>query len=380
MNENWSEIVEILKNSLDDNYSKSELIFAVENCFRILGWRKANGSLVKKYSLSNSSTIDIVLSKYNKECAQFELIPVFVEEDGLNIKIETIDSVMKELLSDAALSFGKRIIFFYHNPQNMICKKEISLEQEDIDGIQMSDLFLYQRFNKSLVQEYITSLNEKNDPLVKLRLDIRRLMDDKMIVKSIFSDFLEHLGHDRAIIEEEMHNFEISILSNPSNTRNLINPSQNTKDTTRYSFNGSPFYPKKRFVLAVVKQYVNDHPDITYDELERIFPSEMISKKRGVIRPLSVVQEWIQNNPDLSSRFFLETEELITLSDGLQYTIYNQWALKQFNKFLEVARYIYVVNSDKNIKEEKEYITEQLCESVLHISKESLESFVKKKS
>ena len=106
----------------------------------------------------------------------------------------------------------------------------------------------------------------------------------------------------------------------------------------------------------------------------------MISKKRGVIRPLSVVQEWIQNNPDLSSRFFLETEELITLSDGLQYTIYNQWGLKQFNKFLEVARSIYVVNSDKNIKEEKECITEQLCESVLHISKESLESFVKKKS
>ena len=43
MNENWFEIVEILRNALDSNYCKSELAFAVENCFRILGWRKKIG-------------------------------------------------------------------------------------------------------------------------------------------------------------------------------------------------------------------------------------------------------------------------------------------------------------------------------------------------
>ena len=48
MNENWFEIVEILRNTLDSNYSKAEFVSAVENCFRVLGWRKTNGSLILK--------------------------------------------------------------------------------------------------------------------------------------------------------------------------------------------------------------------------------------------------------------------------------------------------------------------------------------------
>lgn len=63
MNENWFEIVEILRNTLDSNYSKAEFVSAVENCFRVLGWRKTNGSLIKNYNLPNGSNVDIVLSK-----------------------------------------------------------------------------------------------------------------------------------------------------------------------------------------------------------------------------------------------------------------------------------------------------------------------------
>lgn len=136
------------------------------------------------------------------------------------------------------------------------------------------------------------------------------------------------------------------------------------------------FYTQKRFVLTVIKQYVN----ITYDELEKIFPSNMISKKKGVIRPLSVVQKWMKTNLDLSTRYFLETDELITLNDGLKYVVYNQWGLKQFTKFLEIAQSMYIVNSDKNNNDVKKDITEHSHESVLKISNESLQSFVKRKN
>ena len=107
---------------------------------------------------------------------------------------------------------------------------------------------------------------------------------------------------------------------------------------------------------------------------------EFSSKQRGVIRPLSVVQEWMKDNADLSSRYFLESDELITLNDGLQYTVYNQWGLKQFNKFLEIAQSMYIVNSDKKNNDVIDDIPEHLHKSVLQISKESLQSFVKKKS
>lgn len=380
MNENWFEIVEILRNTLDSNYSKAEFVSAVENCFRVLGWRKTNGSLIKNYNLPNGSNVDIVLSKTYGGNVQSDYIPVFIQcgEFQYN-ETDNVNFAMDELLTEAAISFGSCIKFFYRNNQDIILSKEILLEESNHEGIQISDLLLFQHFKKSLVHDYITSLNEKNEVLSKLRLDIKRISEDRNILKSIFSDFLVQLGYDKALIEEEMRNFEIVVSQKQLCSKEMENHSASTKDTTRFSFNGSQFYPKKRFVLAVVKQYVKEHPGITYNELERVFPSGIISKQRGVIRPLSVVQEWMKDNADLSSRYFLESDELITLNDGLQYTVYNQWGLKQFNKFLEIAQSMYIVNSDKKNNDVKEDITEHSHKSVLQISKESLQSFVKKK-
>ena len=53
---------------------------------------------------------------------------------------------------------------------------------------------------------------------------------------------------------------------------------------------------------------------------------------------------------------------------------------KQFNKFLEIAQSMYIVNSDKKNNDVIDDIPEHLHKSVLQISKESLQSFVKKKS
>lgn len=88
----------------------------------------------------------------------------------------------------------------------------------------------------------------------------------------------------------------------------------------------------------------------------------------------------MKTNLDLSTRYFLETDELITLNDGLKYVVYNQWGLKQFTKFLEIAQSMYIVNSDKNNNDVKKDITEHSHESVLKISNESLQSFVKRKN
>ena len=342
--------------------------------------RRTNGSLIKNYNLSNGSNVDIVLSKTYGGNVQSDYIPVFIQSGEFQCnEIDNVSFAMDELLTDAAISFGTCIKFFYRNNQDIILSKEILLEESNHEGIQISDLLLFQHFKKSSVHDYIISINEKNEILTKLRLDIKHISEDRNILKSIFSDFLVQQGYDRMLIEEEMQNLEIVVSQKQLCSKDLENHSLGTKDTTRFSFNGSQFYPKKRFVLAVVKQYVKEHPSISYNELERVFPSRIISKQRGVIRPLSVVQEWMKDNADLSSRYFLESDELITLKDGIQYTVYNQWGLKQFNKFLEIAQSMYIVNSNKKNNDVKEDITEHSHKSVLQISKESLQSFVKKK-
>ena len=44
------------------------------------------------------------------------------------------------------------------------------------------------------------------------------------------------------------------------------------QDRTKYSFNGGPALPKRRCVLKIVQEYVKDHPNITFEELQRVFP------------------------------------------------------------------------------------------------------------
>jgi hypothetical protein len=116
-----------------------------------------------------------------------------------------------------------------------------------------------------------------------------------------------------------------------------------TRDTSKYSIDGGEPLKKRRFVLAVVRKYVEGHPGITYEQLKERFPDSLSgSPLHGVFRPYEEIQLKLHNQPDLIKRFFLEPEDLITLSDGTRLTVYNQWG-QHFANFLEVAQQLHEV-------------------------------------
>ena len=124
---------------------------------------------------------------------------------------------------------------------------------------------------------------------------------------------------------------------------NKDSDSGSTRDTSKYSIDGGEPLKKRRFVLAVVRKYVEGHPGITYEQLKEQFPDSLSgSPLHGVFRPYEEIQLKLQNQPDLIKRFFLEPEDLITLSDGTRLTVYNQWG-QHFANFLEVAQKLHEV-------------------------------------
>ena len=124
--------------------------------------------------------------------------------------------------------------------------------------------------------------------------------------------------------------------------------STSTRDTSKYSIDGGEPLKKRRFVLAVIKKYVDSHPGITYEQLSERFPDSLSSSPlHGVFRPYKDVLRKLQNQPDLEKRFFLEPEDLITLSDGTRLTVYNQWG-RHFSNFLEVASQLHDVECFSN--------------------------------
>ncbi len=116
-----------------------------------------------------------------------------------------------------------------------------------------------------------------------------------------------------------------------------------TRDTSKYSIDGGEPLKKRRFVLAVVRKYVESHPGITYEQLRERFPDSLSrSPLHGVFRPYEEILRKLQTQPDLKKRFFLEPEDLITLSDGTKLTVYNQWG-QFFPFFLEIAKQLHKV-------------------------------------
>lgn len=117
------------------------------------------------------------------------------------------------------------------------------------------------------------------------------------------------------------------------------------RERKKYAIDGGTPLNKRRFVLEVVRKYVETHPDISLDELERVFPSRLSnSPLNGVVRTYESVVNRIKTQPDLKKRFLLEPEELITLSDGTKVTIYNQWG-RAFGQFLQLAKQLHKVES-----------------------------------
>lgn len=141
--------------------------------------------------------------------------------------------------------------------------------------------------------------------------------------------------------------------------------------------------------MNVVKQFVQDHPGITYKDLENIFPSETISKERGIVRPLSMINEWLQTKPDLKKRYCLRDGEIITLSNGEEIAVYNQWGTTTFPKFLALAEKYYTIKSNKkyayytftkdsNIVSESTDAEDNYSKKGINVSIESLDKFKNK--
>ena len=158
------------------------------------------------------------------------------------------------------------------------------------------------------------------------------------------------------LISSVRSNFHIYVNYNPGDgvecslesRRNFspsINENVSTRDLTKYSIDGGQPLGKRRFVLAVIKKYVKEHPYATLEELESRFPSSLShSLTYGVVRDYNQIKNKISSQPDLEKRFMLNDDDIITLYNGVKVVVYNQWG-HTFDKFLEVAKKLYNIES-----------------------------------
>lgn len=385
-NENWKEIVEVLSSALEEHTDYHMFFNSVFSCLRLLGWKKSNGTIQIEPSNNNVDGNQCIFLVHDGN----KRIPCIVfnpnNADKVIAHVNYIASYLDGILNHIGLLFGNCLEVYFREKEERepTCVASIKLDYTVPHGDAVCNLLEYNTFNYQsfiLFCKHLLKVVPNEANLVKR---LQEIATDTDFISSKIKEVLVSEGYEESLILNIISplSFKIKIKTKEQeNGKNEKTESvSGTHDNTKFSLDGDTYLNKRSFVLAVIKRYVSEHPYITYEELESLFPSETHSRKRGVVRPLNVVTEWIKDNPDLKKRYFLSPEDIIQLQDGTRVVVNNQWGT-HFPKFLKIAQSLYSVQSDQPYSGLEEVVETPVEHGILHgirISADSISKFNQK--
>lgn len=101
------------------------------------------------------------------------------------------------------------------------------------------------------------------------------------------------------------------------------------RDRTRYSLLGSAPLPKRKFVLEVVRHFVDNNPK-TFNEYAAIF-NKLRPDSYGVITALNSLSE------KQLIRYFTDKTEYLKSTDGITFVVCNQWGRFNIEPIVQFA-------------------------------------------
>ncbi|MBP5666459.1 MAG: hypothetical protein J6X87_09300 [Clostridia bacterium] len=109
-----------------------------------------------------------------------------------------------------------------------------------------------------------------------------------------------------------------------------VNGKKQGRDKTKYLFDGRVCL-KNKLVLEVVRRYVDEHSEITFNELRSVF-YDKLQGAFGVVRVKSNIE------PKNQVRYFYKVPDTIELDDGTEVVVSNQWGLNSINAFIALTK------------------------------------------
>lgn len=103
-------------------------------------------------------------------------------------------------------------------------------------------------------------------------------------------------------------------------------------DYTQYRFLGQS-YGKGPLALAVVKRYVEDHPQMTFAEVEKAFSKKL----QGSLGVIAIIEKAEEIEARDRARHFLKAEQRIQLTDAT-IAVCSQWGKGNIDRLIDQAR------------------------------------------
>lgn len=355
MNVDWCEIVTRLqplkeKSSITENDYQQE----IESCLIMLGWRKTNGTMRPQYTInigsSNSIRPDIVLFKDGRS-----VLPIEIKKPTNQFnqrQAEQLISYMRQLKLNIGLFIGDNIQLYYDNPQD----KDVSvvfcaeIQKDDSNGSTICDLLSYDKFTVENIEKFCQEQYQYRIKHNDLQRYIHKFCENGEAVKSLIKENFLREGFEEKILEEELSKISVDVrrrdMVAPFPHEYRETPIRREERNKEFTYQGTTYRNKRKFVLSFIKEYVADHPGISFSELKKQFPDDLASsRERGVVRTLTSVEKMIEVQKQKNgysdildkNRYFLHKEEILVLNDGTKVVVNSQWgtAFPKFRDYIE---------------------------------------------
>ena len=108
---------------------------------------------------------------------------------------------------------------------------------------------------------------------------------------------------------------------------------QSSKDKTKYYFN-KMLLGKGRLVFEVVKHYLKQNPNSTFQELCEKFPPKL-QGSTGVINSMEFINNKYANSS--KKRHFIDESDILTSFDNIDFAVSTEWKIGNIHNILELA-------------------------------------------
>ena len=192
MNENWLEIVSMLRPHFDRDSTEDLYQEGVERCLQILGWKRFNNSMQVQYSLpighNNFMRIDILLAKNG-----INVLPIEIKRPSnvCNSRQESqLLSYMRQLRLNVGLYIGEEIRVYYDNPEDSfdaICVFSSKIEDSNVNGEKLCNLLYYSNFDKEAFESFCRKEYDKIQTKMNIQSRISEFLSTEHCSKNIQS-------------------------------------------------------------------------------------------------------------------------------------------------------------------------------------------------
>lgn len=354
MQEKWNSFVYELREAKDKNVDEDIYHSQIESQLQLLGWAKWKGEICHKPNIpiGNSKFIqpDILIKDDDEDLFVIEVKrPVHSQTERERVQLE---SYMRQLKLDVGIYIGEHIEVFYDKPKSKdaVSILRIPLEIGNKLGAKFVERFSKEGFSKDAIVEFCEARIEEMNRQANLNKIKEGLIDNAQtqITESLMPYLMEKYGGTfsetdiRGMLSQIR--FSASMADTPTSPvhkdtpigTTSISTNANTKkrtyDHTSYSLEGGEFLGKNKFVYAVVSTYVRQHPEATFADIERVFPSEL-QGSFGVVQTM----DYIKTRNFKGRRYFKEPEYVLRSSDGIPFAVSTEWGKGNIEKFLKAV-------------------------------------------